>query len=99
LQLVNNHSQSHLSTKHLMQAPDSNHQPISPHLQPQLSLTVTAEAQLLGTVKDRLRSLSQVTVPELATLIYLYVKVGPAARVTAQDQSGFAEVYWNTERA
>jgi hypothetical protein len=55
--------------------------------------------QVLGTVYDRLGSLSHVTAPEDATLMNLYWKVVPAGRLTVYDQTGLRFVYAAADRA
>jgi hypothetical protein len=49
--------------------------------------------QSVGTVKDRFGSLSQMIVPSVSLLMYLYWKLVPAAIETVTVQSGFELVY------
>jgi hypothetical protein len=65
----------------------------------QVLLTVTAVSQVFGTVKVRLGSASQLTVPELATLINLYSNDVPAAIVTVVDHKWFELVYCDADSA
>jgi hypothetical protein len=62
-------------------------------------LTVTALEHPRGTVYDLLGSLSQVAVPEDATLMNLYWKVVPAGRVIVEVHRGFVLVYLDAESA
>lgn len=62
-------------------------------------LTVTAVAQVAGTVYVWFGSASQVTAPLLATLMYLYWMTVPGASDIVPAHSGLADVYWDAESA
>lgn len=61
--------------------------------------TVAVVTQDVGTVYERLGSDSQLTAPELATLINLYSNVVPAGRFKVVDHKWLALVYPDADSA